>query len=132
MLFRSSESQVVYLEDDLDGSEPLSESQTPDESRQRIENHGALSTQLQQHIDHDVNAVLPQLHGILANLSNPAHFQLRNSEAITEFRSVLEALEDAFAKELCHTSSPNIQTMIIPEGNLSTSSRSYYFTQNNR
>ena len=106
-----AEGQVVYSpQDGVDENEPLSHPQ--DESRQGIENHDALSTQLRQHIDHDIKAIVPQLHGILSNLNNPAHLQLRNSETITEFRSVLGALEDAFAAEFCHSFDPHVQNTL--------------------
>lgn len=64
-------------------------------------NSSAISTQLQHQIHHDIGIVLPVLHGILNNLSNPGtHLRLENSEIISNFRAVLGSIEDSFAAEI--------------------------------
>ncbi|KAK7686512.1 hypothetical protein QCA50_010110 [Cerrena zonata] len=67
-------------------------------------NAAALSTQLQQQLHHDINTALPILHGILSNLDHPGDsIQLENSDSISEFRELLELLENSLASKLCLT-----------------------------
>ncbi|KAK7676803.1 hypothetical protein QCA50_020209 [Cerrena zonata] len=62
-------------------------------------NTQALTFQLQTHLDHDIQSVLPMLHGIITTLSQPdPRIRFAESPPVQELRQILGSLDDKLSQ----------------------------------